>query len=46
MLWDAGKARDAAEQVELLESVVPNDRREAALKLMHGNGYQTIGTLK
>ncbi|KAL9184130.1 hypothetical protein ACHAXT_002216, partial [Thalassiosira profunda] len=46
MLWDSNKAHEAAEQVALLESVVPNDRREAALKLMQRNGYRTNGILE
>ena len=46
MVWDANKARDATEQINLLESIVPHDRKETALKLFHENGYQINGTFE
>ena len=46
MVWDANKVRDATEQINLLESIVPHDRKETALKLFHENGYQINGTFE
>ena len=46
MVWDANKARESTEQINLLESIVPHDRKETALKLFHENGYQINGTFE
>mmetsp|Transcript_19581 Transcript_19581/g.35454 ORF Transcript_19581/g.35454 Transcript_19581/m.35454 type:complete len:174 (-) Transcript_19581:68-589(-) len=40
MVWDSKKAREAAREIDLLESIVPHDRKEIALKLFHDNNYQ------
>ena len=42
MVWDANKASEVSRQVDLLESIVPRDRREAALRLFHENEYQNF----
>mmetsp|Transcript_15943 Transcript_15943/g.33684 ORF Transcript_15943/g.33684 Transcript_15943/m.33684 type:complete len:226 (-) Transcript_15943:217-894(-) len=45
MVWDSNKARVATRQVNILESIVPHDRKELALKLFHENGYEIYETL-
>ena len=46
MVWDSSKAREATREINLLESIVPHDRKESALKLFHDNNYQiNAGTL-
>ncbi|KAL7535080.1 hypothetical protein ACHAXR_007226 [Thalassiosira sp. AJA248-18] len=40
MVWDSSKARVARGQIDLLESIVPHDRKESALELFHDNDYQ------
>lgn len=42
MVWDADKASGVSRQLDLLESIVPRDRREAALRLFHENNYQNF----
>ena len=43
MVWDSTLAGNASTEVTLLESIVPHDRRESALRLFHENKYQING---
>lgn len=43
-VWDSKRAKLSGE-TELLESIIPHDRKEAALKLFHENGYKIDGIL-
>ena len=43
MVWDSTLARNASTEVSLLESIVPHDRRESALRLFHENKYKING---
>jgi len=43
-VWDS-KMGAASRQVELLESIIPHDRRELALSLFHENDYKINGKL-
>ncbi|KAL7532275.1 hypothetical protein ACHAXR_005492 [Thalassiosira sp. AJA248-18] len=46
MVWDSKKARVASGQIDLLESIVPHDRKESALELLHENDHQINGVLE
>ena len=43
MVWDSTLARNASTEMSLLESIVPHDRRESALRLFHNNKYKING---
>ena len=43
MVWDSNMAENASNEVSLLESIVPHDRKESALKLFAQNNYQIKG---
>ena len=43
-VWDTKRAAAASRELDLLESIVPHDRKETALKLFHENNYQVNGT--
>jgi hypothetical protein len=42
-VWDAQKGAESG-KVELLESVIPHERKELALALFHENNYKLNGT--
>ena len=43
MVWDSTMAGRASIEVGLLESIIPSDRKESALRLFHENSYQLNG---
>ena len=43
MVWDSTLAGNASTEVAVLESIVPHDRKESALRLFHENKYQLNG---
>lgn len=43
--WDSTKGANNRGEIELLESIVPHERKELALKLFHANDYQIAGTI-
>ena len=44
-VWNSKMGGAASMQVELLESIIPHDRRELALALFHENDYSINGKI-
>ena len=44
VVWDSTMAKNKIAEVTLLESIVPHDRKESALRLFAENNYSIKGT--